>query len=89
MLGYSQSTLFWRQLDTLPDDVHKLAHCEVCRHKVLFLVDGRDVALVGLLDDAGNPVRVLLPDAVGLLLALLKGMLCLELRGGHLLFVRR
>jgi len=70
------------QLDALSDNVDELADGEVCRHQVLLLIDGRDVGFLDLLADDWDAVGVLLADALRLCLALLKGVLVLEL-GTH------
>ena len=45
----NEDSLLWGELDPLADDVDKLSNSQVCRDKILLLVDGRDVALLNLL----------------------------------------
>jgi hypothetical protein len=74
--------LLRRELDALANDVDKLADGEVGRDQVLLLIDRGNVTLLDLLANDGNAVGVLLADALGLGLALLEGVLVLEL-GSH------
>jgi len=77
-----EDRLLGRELYPLADDIDELAHGEVGGDQILLLVDGRDVGLLDLLADDGDAVGVLLTDALGLSLALLEGVLVLEL-GSH------
>ena len=43
--------LLWRELDTLADDVDKLADGEIGWDEILLLVDGGDLGLLNLLAD--------------------------------------
>jgi len=76
----NEDGLLWGKLDTLAYYVDKLSHSKIRRYEILLLVNGRDVRAVRLLADYWNPVWVLLPDTLGLGLALLKRMLVLEFR---------
>lgn len=82
LVDEDEDGLLRAQLDALADDVDKLPDGEVGRHQVLLLVDRGDVRLLDLLTDDGDTVRVLGADALGLCLALLEGVLVLEL-GAH------
>lgn len=79
IIDENEDGLLWRQLDALADDVHELAYCQVGGHEVLLLVDFGDVALLGLLADDGDSVGVFVSDSQGFGLALVEGMLFLEL----------
>lgn len=54
----------------LPDNIDELADGQVCWHEILLLVDGGDIALLDLLADDRDTVRVLLANTLGLCLAL-------------------
>lgn len=49
LIDEDKDGLFGRELDTLADNVDKLANGEVCWDQVLLLVDGSDVRLFDLL----------------------------------------
>jgi hypothetical protein len=55
LVDEDEDGLFGRELDALADDVDELADGQVCGHKVLLLVDGRNLALLDLL--ANNLVK--------------------------------
>jgi len=75
--------LLGRELDSLSDHVDELADSEIRRDQVLLLVDSGNVALLDLLADYRNTIRIFLANTLGFGLALLKGMLVLKL-GSHL-----
>ena len=66
-----ENGLVGAELDPLADHVLKVLHRQVLRHKVLFLVNVRNVIARGLLANARHAVRVALADTVALLLPLL------------------
>jgi hypothetical protein len=82
LIDEDEDGLLRRELDALADHVDELADGEVGGDQVLLLVDSRDVRLLHLLADDRDAVGVLLPDALGLSLALLERVLILEL-GAH------
>ena len=51
LIDKDEDGLLGRELDPLANDVDKLADGQVRRHKILLLIDGRDVALLDLLAD--------------------------------------
>ena len=51
LVDEDEDGLFWRKLDALADNVNELAHGEVGRDQVFFLVYGRDIRLLDLLAD--------------------------------------
>jgi hypothetical protein len=79
LIDEDEDGLLGRELDPLTNNVDELAYGQVGRNKILLLIDRCDVALLNLLADDGNAVGVLLSDALGLGLALLEGVLVLEL----------
>jgi hypothetical protein len=79
LVDEDEDGLLGRQLDSLADDVDKLADGQIGRDQILLLVDGGDVALLNLFADDRNTVSVLLSNALGLGLTLLEGVLVLEL----------
>merc|ERR1711991_935489 len=84
-----EERLFGRELDPLADDVGELAHSEVGRDKVLFLVDLRNVPRVlCLLANHRNTVLVLAPDPSSLGLPLLKRVVCFKRSCRHCSFFR-
>jgi len=82
LVDENEDSLLGRELDALADHVDELSNCEIGWYEVLLLVDSGDIALFDLLADDRNSVGILLADALGLSLALLEGMLVLEL-GSH------
>jgi len=78
-INEDENGLFGAQLDALADDIDKLANGEIGGNKVLLLVDGGNVRLLDLLADDWDAVGVLLAYALRLCLALLEGVLVLEL----------
>jgi len=82
LIDEDEDGLLWGELNTLADDVDELANGEVGGHEVLLLVYRRDVRLLDLLADDGDSIGILLSDALCLGLALLEGVLVLEL-GSH------
>jgi hypothetical protein len=60
LIDEDEDRLLGGQLDALADNVDELAHGQVGWHKVLLLVDGRDVAFLDLLADDGDTIGVLL-----------------------------
>mmetsp|Transcript_430 Transcript_430/g.914 ORF Transcript_430/g.914 Transcript_430/m.914 type:complete len:207 (-) Transcript_430:202-822(-) len=75
-----EDSLFGRELDALAYDVHELSHGEVGRHKVLLLVNVRDVTSRCLFDDDWNAVRIFVAYAFRLRLAFVERVFELELR---------
>jgi hypothetical protein len=65
-INEDEDGLFRAELDSLSDNVDKLADGEICRYQVLLLVDSSDIRLLGLLTDDWNTVGVLLTDALSL-----------------------
>lgn len=51
LIDEDKDGLLGRELDALADDVNELTDGEICWHKVLFLVDSRDVRFLNLLAD--------------------------------------
>lgn len=51
LIDEDEDSFFRGELDTLADDIDKLAHGKVGRNKVLLLVDSSDVRLLDLLAD--------------------------------------
>ena len=43
LIDEDEDCLLRAQLDALPNNVHKLADCEIRRHQVLLLIDGCDI----------------------------------------------
>jgi len=79
LVDEDEDRLLWRKLDPLADDVDELTDRQVRGDQVFFLIDGSDIRLLDLLADNWNAVGVFLADALGLGLALLEGVLVLEL----------
>jgi len=82
LIDENEDSFLWCKLDALSDHVDELAYCEIRRHQVLLLINGRDIRLICFLADDRNPIWVLLPDALRFCLSLLEGVLILEL-GPH------
>jgi len=80
LVNEDEDRLLGGQLDTFSDYVDELAYGEVGGDEILLLVDGGDVGLLDLFADYGDAVGVLLSDAFSFSLALLEGVLVLELR---------
>lgn len=51
LIDEDEDGLFRRKLDTLADDVDELADREVCRNKILLLINGSDVRFLDLFTD--------------------------------------
>ena len=51
LIDKDEDCLLRRQLDSLPDHVHKLPDGEIGRDQILLLIDSRDVRLLDLLAD--------------------------------------
>ena len=43
LIHEDEDGFLWAELDSLPDNVDELSNCEICRYKVLLLVDGCNV----------------------------------------------
>jgi len=82
LIDEDEDSLLRRQLDALANDVDELTDGQIAGHEIFLLVDGCDVRFFDLLADDGDAVAVLLADSLRLCLALLEGMLVLEL-GAH------
>jgi len=82
LIHKDENCLLRRKLDALTDYVDELPDRQICWHEILLLIDGSDVRLLDLLADDRNAVGILLSDPLCFGLALLKGVLVLEL-GSH------
>lgn len=51
LVDENEDGFLWGELDTLPDDVNKLADSKIRRYQVLLLVDGRNIRLLDLFAD--------------------------------------
>jgi len=74
-----KDSLLRGELYAFANHIDELANGEIGGNEVLLLVDGSNIRLLDLLADDGDAVTVLLSDPLGFSLALLKGMLVLEL----------
>jgi len=83
LVDENEDGLFWRELDTFANDVHKLSDSQVCGNEILLLVDGRDIGFLDLLADDRDAISIFLADPLCLCLALLEGMLVFKL-GSHI-----
>ena len=79
LVDKDEDGLFGRELDALANNIDELADGEVRGDEVFLLVDGGNVALLDLFADDGDAIGVLLANTLGFGLALLKGVLVLEL----------
>ena len=61
LVNEDEDGLLRAELDALADNVDELADGEICRHEVLLLIDGRNIALLHLLADHRDAVGVFLP----------------------------
>jgi len=82
LIDENEDGLLGAELDALANDIDELADSQVCGDEVLLLVDSSDVRLLDLFADDRDAVGVLLANTFGFCLALLEGMLVLEL-GTH------
>jgi len=79
LIDEDEDGLLRGQLNTLADNINELPDRQVRWHQILLFIDGGDVALLYLFADDRNTVTVLLSNSLGLGLALLEGVLVLEL----------
>ena len=66
-----KESLFRGEFDALANDIVELTHRQVCRNKILLLVNVGDITSIGLFANDGDAVRILGPDALGFALSLL------------------
>jgi len=79
LIDEDEDGLLWGELDALADHVDELTDGEVGRDEILLLIDGSDIRLLDLFADDWDAVGILLSDALSFGLALLEGVLVLEL----------
>jgi hypothetical protein len=60
LVDEDEDCLLGGELDALADYVDELAYGEICRDKILLLVDRRDVGFLDLLADDGDAVTIFL-----------------------------
>jgi len=79
LIDEDEDGLLRRKLNSLANDIDKLANRQVGRNQILFLIDGSDVTLFDLFANDRNAIGILLSDALSFSLALLERMLVLKL----------
>jgi len=73
-----KNSLLWRKLYTLPDNIHKLSHCQISRYEILLLIDVRYRRFVRSFTNHWNTIGIFLSNTLCLRLTFLKRMFVLK-----------